>query len=481
MTNPSIKTHTGAYVTPGQSALESFRTGLRGKLIQPGDPSYEESRCVYNAMHDRRPALIVQAAGVADVMSTVRFAGDHEAVLAVRGGAHSVPGFGTCDDGVVLDLGRMRGIRIDPERRTARAEGGCTWGDLNHAAAAFGLATTGGIVSTTGIAGLTLGGGMGYLSRRCGLSCDNLLSADVVTADGRFLTCRADENEDLFWALRGGGGNFGVATSFEYRLHPVADILGGPTFYPLDGNVMRAYRDLMSQAPEQLNAILGITLGPPLPFLPEKWHHKPVIVVLSCWSGPATHDAKVRDHLDHLGPVAGQYVDRMPYPVINTLFDELLPPGLFHYWKGRFTRELTDAAIDVHIEYGSRVPCLETATLLFPMDGACHRVAADATAFAWRDAGFSTVLGPSWKNAGDSESNIAWGRQYYDALVPHSADGGYVNFMSQDDGDRVRANYGQNYDRLAAVKKRYDPANLFRLNQNIEPDAQGAAGAAPMT
>lgn len=471
MTIPSIKTNTGAYVTPGETALESFRTSLRGNLIQPADPSYEESRSVYNAMHDRRPALIVQAAGVADVISTVRFAGDHDAVLAVRGGAHSVPGFGTCDDGVVLDLGRMKGIRIDPERRTARAEGGCTWGDFNHAAAAFGLATTGGIVSTTGIAGLTLGGGMGYLSRRCGLSCDNLLSADVVTADGRFLTCRADENEDLFWALRGGGGNFGVVTSFEYRLHPVADVLGGPTFYPLDGDVMRGYREMMADVPEQLNAILGITLGPPLPFLPDKWHHRPVIVVLTCWSGAAKHDEKVRGQLDRLGPVAGQYLERMPYPVINTLFDELLPPGLFHYWKGCFTRELTDGAIDVHVEHGARVPCLESATLLFPVDGACHRVTADATAFAWRDAGFSTVLGPSWRVAADSASNIAWGREYYDALRPHSAEGGYVNFMSGDDDDRVRANYGQNFERLAAVKARYDPENLFRLNQNIAPSA----------
>ncbi len=469
MRNVNIETHGGTNAELEQTTIEAFSGNLRGRLILAGDDGYDEARKVYNAMHDRRPALIVRAAGVADVMETIRFAADHDILLAVRGGAHSVPGFGTCDGGLVLDLGGMRGIRVDPDARTARAEGGCTWGDFNHATKAFGLATTGGIVSTTGIAGLTLGGGMGYLARRCGLSCDNLLSADVVTAGGDFLTCSTERNEDLFWALRGGGGNFGVVTSFEYQLHPVADILGGPTFYPLDGDVMRGYRELISGAPEELNAILGITLGPPLPFLPEKWHHQPMIVVLTCWTGPGKQDDEIRKQLADIGPIAGQYLDRMPYPVINTLFDELLPPGLFHYWKGCFSRELNDAAIDVHLEHGARVPCLESATLLFPVDGACHRVPADATAFAWRDAGFSTVLGPSWRDAADSEANIAWGRGYHDALRPHSEEGGYVNFMSGDDGDRVQANYRDNYDRLVEIKQRYDPANRFRLNQNIQP------------
>ncbi len=469
MNHMTIETRSGTSTELAEDVIKAFADRLRGPLIRAGDNDYDEARRVYNAMHDRRPAMIVRASGVADVMETVRFAAEQDILLAVRGGAHSVPGFGTCDDGLVLDLGAMRGIRVDPARRTVRAEGGCTWGDLNHATAAFGLATTGGIVSTTGIAGLTLGGGMGYLARQCGLSCDNLLSADVVTADGGFLTCSAEDNEDLFWALRGGGGNFGVVTSFEYQLHPVADILGGPTFYPLDGDVIRGYRELMANAPEELNAILGITLGPPLPFLPEQWHHQPVIVVLTCWNGAGERDDEIRAQIGRVGPVAGQYLERMPYPVINTLFDELLPPGLFHYWKGCFARELTDAAIDVHIEHGARVPCLESATLLFPIDGACHRVPADATAFAWRDAGFSTVLGPSWREEKDNEANIAWGRAYHDALRPHSEEGGYVNFMSADDADRVRANYGPNYDRLAAIKKRYDPTNLFRLNQNIKP------------
>jgi FAD/FMN-containing dehydrogenase len=255
-----------------ESDIEGLKASLRGELIQPDDENYDVARKVYNAMHDRRPALIVRVAGVADVIAAVRFAGDHDLLLAVRGGGHSIPGFGTCDDGLVVDLSRMKGIRVDPERRTVRTEGGCTWGDLNHATNAFGLATTGGIVSTTGIAGLTLGGGLGYLARSCGLCCDNLISADVVTADGSFVTCSEDRNEDLFWALRGGGGNFGVVTSFEYRLHPVADILGGPTFFPLDGDVLRGYRELMSEAPEDLGALLGLALAPPLPFIPEEWH-----------------------------------------------------------------------------------------------------------------------------------------------------------------------------------------------------------------
>ncbi|MCG6659196.1 FAD-binding oxidoreductase [Halomonas campisalis] len=464
----------------GPSALSSdaIRTlgeRLHGALILPDDPRYDTARRVYNAMHDRQPALIVEAADVADVMTAVTFARQQELALAVRGGAHSLPGFGTCDGGLVLSLERLRGIRVDPEGRCARAEGGCTWADLNHASAAFGLATTGGIVSTTGIAGLTLGGGFGFLARRCGLACDNLLSADVVTADGDFLTCSERRHAELFWAIRGGGGNFGVVTSFEYRLHAVSDILGGPTFYPLDAEVMRHYREWIAAAPEALGAILGITLGPPLPCLPERWHGQPVIVVLTCWSGPPAEDAAVREQLAELGPVLGQAVQRMPYPAINTLFDELLPAGLYHYWKGCFSRSLTDAAIAEYIEHGARTPCLESATLLFPLDGACRRVAEDATAFAFRDADFATAVGASWPDPADSERNIAWARAYYQALRPHSEAGGYVNFMSADDAGRVRDNYRQHYARLAAIKARHDPTNLFRLNQNIAPAGSDSA------
>jgi UDP-N-acetylenolpyruvoylglucosamine reductase len=452
-----------------EASVKELRSRVRGPIVQPGDADYDEARKVYNAMHDRRPALIVRATGVADVIAAVTFAAHHGAVLAVRGGGHSVAGHSICDDGVVVDLRGLRGLRVDPERRTVRAEGGCTWGDLNHATHAFGLATTGGIVSTTGIAGLTLGGGLGYLARRHGLTCDNLVSADVVTADGSFVTCSDERERDLFWAIRGGGGNFGVVTSFEYRLHPVADIFGGPTFYPLDGDVLRSYRDLVAEAPEALGALFGLTLGPPLPFLPERWHGRPVAVVLTCWSGSADQDDRVRARLASLGPVLGQHVGRMPYPVINTLFDDLLPAGLHHYWKGTFATDLPDGAIEVHVEYAARIPCLQTATLVFPIDGACHRVPPEATAFAYRDATFATALGPSWPVPADTEPNIAWGRAYYEALRPYSEDGGYVNFMSADDQYRVRADYGRNYARLVEIKRRYDAKNLFHLNQNIAP------------
>jgi FAD binding domain/Berberine and berberine like len=449
--------------------------GFRGQVVRPGDPGYEAARRVYNGLVDRHPAMVVRAAGVADVIAAVNLAREHRLPLAVRGGGHGIAGFGTCDDGLVLDLGGMRGIRVDPERRTVRAEPGCTWADLNHATHAFGLATTGGIVSTTGIAGLTLGGGVGHLARSCGLSCDNLLAADLVTADGRLLTCGEDRNQDLFWALRGGGGNFGVVTSFEYRLHPVADILGGPTFLPLDGEVLRGYRELVADAPEELGAVLAITLAPPAPFLDRRWHGKPVVAVLACWTGPTGEGEALLRRIGTWAPVLGDAVRRMPYPAINTLFDELLPPGLRHYWKGQFGRDLPDEAIDVHLEYGSRVPCAETATLLFPVDGAVHRTGPQETAFAYRDASFATGLGPSWPDPADDEPNIAWGRAYAQALRPFGMEGGYVNFMAGEDQDDVPATYRQNYRRLVEVKRRHDAGNLFRLNQNIRPASLPAA------
>lgn len=448
--------------------LERLQGAVRGDIIQPGDPDYDVARKVYNAMHDKRPAIIVRAADVGDIIATVDFARDQNLLLAVRGGSHSVPGYGTCDGGVVLDLGRMRGIRVDPEARTARAEGGCTWADFNHATHVFGLATTGGVVSSTGIGGLTTGGGMGYLARRCGLACDNLISADLVTADGSFRTCTKEQNADLLWAVRGGGGNFGVVASFEYRLHPVADILGGPTFYPLDGDVMRRYRDLIADSDEKLGALLVVALGPPVPFLPERWHG-PLCGVITCWTGSEDEDDQIRARLAELGPVVGQYVERMPYPVINTLFDELLPAGLFHYWKGTFSRGLPDGAIDAYVEYGATTPSIQSATVVFPIDGACHRVAPEDTAFTYRDADFSTALSPTLLTRADCEANVGWARAFFAALQPYSAEGGYVNFMDHDDQDRVRDNYRQNYDRLAAIKRRYDPGNLFRLNHNITP------------
>jgi FAD/FMN-containing dehydrogenase len=449
--------------------MSDLQTQVRGPIVQPGDPAYDEARRVNNAMHDRRPAAVVRATGVADVMAAVRFAARHGLPLAVRGGGHSVPGFGTCDGGLVLDLGRMRGIRVDPQRRTARAEGGCTWGDLDHATCAFGLATTSGVVSTTGVGGLTLGGGLGYLARQCGLSCDNLVSADVVLADGSFVACSEAEHADLFWALRGGGGNFGVVTSFEFRLHPVAHVTAGPTFYPLDGDVVRNYRDFIPSAPERLGAVLALTMAPPLPFLPGEWHGRPVAAVIACWTGSPDEGAKVLEPLRHLGRVVGAAVGPMPYPALNSLFNDLVPAGLQQYWKGHFMRDLSDGAIEAHVQQAADVPCVQSGTFIYPLDGAPQRVAPDATAFAHRDARFAMVIAGAWPDPADNARNMAWVRRYYAAVRPFGEEAGYVNFMAADDADRVAANYAGNHDRLRAAKRRYDPDNVFRLNQNIAP------------
>lgn len=449
--------------------IEKLAGLIRGALVQPQDDGYDEARQVYNAMHDRRPSLIVQAAGVADVIAAVNFAREKDLVLAVRGGGHSVPGFGTCDDGLVLDLGRLKGMRVDPVSRTVRAEGGCTLGDLNHATHAFGLATPAGIVSTTGIAGLTLGGGMGYLSRAYGLSCDNLISADVVTANGDFVTCDAEREADLFWAIRGGGGNFGVVTSFEYRLHPVSDVLGGPIFYRIDGDVLRKYQRLMAEAPSELTVIFAFTRGLPVPFLPEEWHDKPVMATVTCWSGAKEKDDEITAMVAGLGEVLGQAHWRMPFPEINTLFDELLPWGIQHYWKATVGGEISEEALAIHLEHGPKVPTMESGPFFFPINGACHRVGVNDTAFAHRKAAYSLVLSGSWKEAADNDQNIAWVRNYYDALQPYSEPGGYINFMSGDDQDRAPDNFGANYQRLREIKAKYDPGNLFRMNQNVAP------------
>ena len=455
-----------------QRTLTTLRERVRGAVIEPGDEAYEEARQVYNAMIDRRPRAVVRCADVTDVRAAVEAAREAGLDLAVRGGGHSVPGFGTGDEALVIDLSAMTSVRVDPRRRTARAEGGCTWGDLDHATHGFGLATTGGIISTTGVGGLTLGGGIGYLARRHGLSCDNLLSADVVTADGELLTASEDEHADLYWALRGGGGNFGVVTSFEFALHPVDTIYGGPIFYPVDraADVLEFYADFLAKAPEELGAFFAFQIAPPLPFIPEERHGETMCALVTCWSGPIEQgEPALAPLLEEAGPVVAQHVGPMPYPALNGAFDALLPPGLQHYWKANFVRELTDAAIAAHAEHGPRVPCVQSTMHLYPIDGAVQRVPADATAFAHRDARFAAVIAGMWPDPADSEANTRWVRDYWQALQPHSEEGGYVNFMAADDQDRVRANYAGNYERLAAVKATYDPDNLFHLNQNITP------------
>jgi FAD/FMN-containing dehydrogenase len=331
------------------------------------------------------------------------------------------------------------------------------------------MAVPAGIVSTTGIAGLTLGGGMGYLSRAYGLSCDNLISADVVTANGGLVTCDKERNSDLFWAIRGGGGNFGVVTSFDYRMHPVSDVLGGPTFYRIDGDVLRNYQRLMAEAPPELTVIFAITRGLPVPSLPEEWHNEPVMATVTCWSGAKGKDEEITAAVSELGEVLGQAHWRMPFPEINTLFDELLPRGLQHYWKATVGQDISEEALAIHLEHGPKVPTMESGPFFFPINGACHRVGVNDTAFAHRNAAYSLVISGSWKEAADNDQNIAWVRNYYDALRPHCDPGGYINFMSGDDQDRAPDNFGANYQRLREIKAKYDPDNLFRMNQNIVP------------
>jgi FAD/FMN-containing dehydrogenase len=451
--------------------IGNLRESLRGELISPDDAGYEQARKVYNGMIDRRPAMVVRAANVGDVMAAVNHARNNGLPIAIRGGGHSVPGFGTCDGGVVIDLSAMRSVRVDPAKKTARAEGGATWGDFNSATHAFGLATTGGIISTTGVAGLTLGGGIGYLARGCGLSLDNLVSADVVTADGKFLVVSENENADLFWALRGGGGNFGVVTSLEFRLHPVKDIYGGPMFFELDRarDVLAAYREYIADAPEQLGAFPAFQIAPPLPFIPEKRHGETFIAVVACWAGPLDEGPRALKPFHDVAPVVAEMVGPMPYPALNGAFDALYPPGLQHYWKANFVKELTDDSIAAHLKHGPKVPAVSSTMHIYPINGACHRVAPDATAFAYRDANFATVIAGMWPDPSQNKANIKWVRDYYDATAPHSEAGGYVNFMAEDDQDRVKANYGRNYVRLVEIKRRYDPDNVFRLNQNIRP------------
>ncbi len=453
------------------NAFEGLRERVRGDVILPEDEGYEEARRVYNAMIDRRPAVIVRAANAGDVMAAVRLAREERVDLAIRGGGHSVPGFGTCDGGVVIDLSRMRGVRVDPAASTARAEGGATWGDFNAATYPFGLATTGGIISTTGVAGLTLGGGIGYLARGFGLSCDNLVSADVVTADGSFVVASERENADLFWALRGGGGNFGVVTSLEFALHPVKDIYGGPMFYELSEveNLLRFYREYIADAPEQMGAFPAFQIAPPLPFIPEDRHGDTFIAVVACWAGPLKEGEKALKPFHDVAPVVAEHVGPMPYPALNGAFDGLLPPGLQHYWKANFVTELTDEIIAAHVTNGPNVPTVSSTMHIYPINGAAHRVAPDATSFAYRDANFATVIVGAWPDPAENEQNIAWVRRYYDATAPHSEEGGYVNFMAEDDQDRIRANYKGNYERLAQIKRKLDPDNVFHLNQNIKP------------
>ena len=452
-------------------ALDELAARVSGQVVRPDDEAYEEARHVYNAMIEARPAAVVRCTSTEDVVATVRSAAESGAPLAVRGGGHSVPGFGTADDAIVADLSAMQSVDVDDAARTAQAAGGTTWGRFNDVTAAHGLATTGGIISTTGVGGLTLGGGIGYLCRGYGLSCDNVLAAEVVLADGSVVTASADEHPDLYWALRGGGGNFGVVTRFTYRLHPVTTIYGGPMFFELaDGEaILRHFRDFIRTAPREYGGFPAFQIAPPLPFVPENRVGEPFVALVTCWTGSPAEGERILDEFRAVSRPVAEHIGEMPYAGLNSAFDPLVPPGLQHYWKAAFVKELTDEAIAAHMVHGPKVPTVNSTVHLYPIDGAVQDVAPDATAFGHRDANFAPVIAGMWPDPADNEANIAWVRDYYAAIAPMSEPGGYINFASADDQARAGANFGANYTRLREVKRRYDPDNLFHLNQNIEP------------
>ncbi len=454
------------------AAVDTFAAQLRGELVRPIDPSYDEARTIYNAMIDKRPEMIVRCANVADVISAVTFARENNLPLAIRGGGHNVAGLAMVDDGLVIDLSRMKGIRVDTERRTARVEAGCTWGDVDHATHPFGLATPTGIISTTGVAGLTLGGGFGHLSRHYGLSCDNLISADIVTADGKFRTVNEERDPDLFWAIRGGGGNFGVVTTFEFQLHPVSTVLGGPIFYPIEmaEEALRFYLEYIRQAPDEMSAFYSFHLGPPAPFIPEHLHWVPMVAIVACYSGPLEKGEEVVKPLREFGPPALDLLAPIPYPTLNSLFDAIYAPGLHHYWKADYVPKLTDEAIVIHAEYGPKIASLQSTMHLYPLSGAIQRVGKNETAFNYRDMEFVHNIVAIDADPSKMPQHMAWMNAYWEALHPHSAAGGYVNFMMEGEGqERVRSTYRDNYDRLVEIKTEYDPTNLFSVNQNIKP------------
>jgi hypothetical protein len=459
------------------TALELDTTTLekrfRGELIRAGDERYDELRSTYNASVDRHPALIARAVDAADVMAAVDFARENGAELAIRCGGHNVAGFAAVDGGVVLDLRPMKGIRVDTSARLATVQGGCTWGDVDHATHAFGLAAAGGVVSTTGVGGLTLGGGLGHLTRSCGLSIDNLVSADVVLADGSFVTASADENDDLFWAIRGGGGNFGVVTSFTFQLHPVHTHIAGATLWSLEhaGEVMQKYADLLSDAPDRVTGVFAFLVVPPGPPFPEELHLKNMCGIVWCHRGTQEEADSDLAGIRSFGPPAFDHVGPVPHPVLNSMFDGIAFAGMHNTWRGDFVRELSDDAIATHVAHGSNVPNIFSAMHLYPVDGVASRVGSDETAWNYRDAKWSSVIFASDPDPAKRDDQRTWVVNYFEAVHPFSAGGSYVNFVDDEGADRVKTAYGDNYARLADIKKRYDPDNFFHLNQNIPPAA----------
>ena len=456
-----------------RGALDELRASFRGELVRPTDPTYDAHRKVWNGSIDRHPALIARCAGVADVIAAVQFAREAGAVVAVRGGGHSFPGHSVCDGGVLIDLGPMRGIRVDPEARTARVQAGVLWGELDRETQAFGLATTGGIVTHTGVAGLTLGGGIGWLQRKHGLTIDRLLSVDLVTADGQFVKASASENSDLFWGVRGAGGNFGIVTEFEFRLDPLGPtVLAGPIIWPIEESpkVLRFYRDWIAEAPDELMTIVVQRKLLPLPFLPPELHGQLVLSIGCCYAGAAEKGEEVVRPLRQFGSPLLDLCKPKPYLTHQAMFDATFPHGWWYYVRSCDVAELGDDVIDVMVEHGSRIVSPVTSVALWQMGGAVRRVGESETAFNNRDAGFTFNINGNSKTAEGFDAERAWARTYWSALEPHHTSV-YVNFLMDQGEEAIRLAYGPDkYDRLKALKRRYDPDNFFRLNQNIPPD-----------
>jgi len=452
-----------------RSVIQEFSSKLRGEMILPEDSKYDESRKVYNAMINKHPGIIVKCVDVADVIYAVNFGRDNNLLVAVRGGGHNGGGLGLCDDGLVIDLSGLKFIRVDAAEKTVRVGGGNLWGEVDHATHPFGLAVPAGIISTTGVGGLTLGGGVGYLSRKYGLTIDNLLEADMVLADGSFVTVNANQNTDLFWAIRGGGGNFGIVTSFKFQAHPVKNVYGGPTLWPVEKTkeIMEWYDEFINNAPDDLNGFIATLVIPGPPF-PEELHHKQFCGIVWCYVGDPEKAEEIFKPILAMNPVF-QHVGFMPYPSIQTLFDGMLPPGLQWYWRADFFNELGREVREKHLEFGSKIPTPLSQMHLYPVSGAAGRVAKGDTAWAYRDAKYAGVIVGIDPDPANADKITKWCKDYWEVVHPYSSGGAYLNFIMDEGQDRIKASYKDNYERLTKIKKKYDPDNFFRVNQNILP------------
>ncbi|MBG7602692.1 MAG: FAD-binding oxidoreductase [Gammaproteobacteria bacterium] len=455
-----------------EEAIETLQSQLRGEVILPDDPDYDEARTIWNAMIDKRPGAIARCSGVADVMQALQVAKDHDLLLSVRSGGHNIAGNAICDGGLTIDLSGMKSVHIDPHAQRAYVEPGATLGDLDHEAQAFGLATSLGINSTTGVAGLTLGGGFGWLTRKYGMTVDNLMSVEIVTADGRRLWANKEQNADLFWAACGGGGNFGVVTLFDFKLHPVGpEVLSGLIVYPFDQakSLLNQYREYVKTIPDDLSVWVVLRKAPPLPFLPEEVHGTEVVVFALMHAGDIEEGKSLVEPLRHFGEPVGEHVGVNPFAAWQQAFDPLLTPGARNYWKSHNFAELSDEAIDTVIEYAGRLPSPQCEIFIALLGGEANRVAADATAYAHRDVNFVLNVHARWDEQGQDKTCVSWSREFFNAAAPYAMGGVYVNFMTQDETDRIGSAYGPNYDRLVQIKQKYDPDNLFHMNQNIKP------------